>query len=89
VRSHHERWDGHGYPRQIAGKDIPIEARIVSLVDCFDALMSERPYKEAFSFEKSKAIINELKGKAFDPELVDLFNQLEYEFKTMRSTIQN
>jgi len=85
VRSHHERWDGTGYPRKIAGEDIPIEARIVSLVDCFDALMSERPYKKAFSFEKSTAIINELKGKAFDPKLVDLFNSLESEFKSMRS----
>jgi len=89
VRSHHERWDGNGYPRQISGEEIPIEARIVSLVDCFDALMSERPYKEAFSFEKSKKIINDLKGKAFDPKLVDLFNQLEKEFKAMRSTIKS
>jgi len=87
VRSHHERWDGEGYPRKIAGEAIPIEARIVSLVDCFDALMSERPYKKAFSFEKSKAIINELKGKAFDPKLVELFNSLESEFKNMRSQI--
>ena len=89
VRSHHERWDGEGYPRKIAGEKIPIEARIVSLVDCFDALMSERPYKKAFSFEKSKAIINELKGKAFDPKLVDLFNNLEDEFKSMRSSIKD
>jgi len=83
VLSHHERWDGKGYPKQIAGDAIPIEARIVSLVDCFDALMSERPYKPAFSFEKSKSIINELKGKAFDPQLVVLFNHLEDEFKSM------
>lgn len=87
VRSHHERWDGNGYPRKIKGEDIPIEARIVSLVDCFDALMSERPYKKAFSFEKSKSIINELRGTAFDPKLVDLFNSLEREFKAMRSNI--
>ena len=84
VLSHHERWDGEGYPRKISGENIPIEARIVSLVDCFDALMSERSYKPAFSFEKSKAIINELKGKAFDPKLVDLFNRLENEFKSVR-----
>ena len=84
ARFHHERWDGNGYPRRIAGEDIPIEARIVSLVDCFDALRSERPYKKAFSFEKSQVIINELKGSAFDPNLVDLFNSLEDEFRLMK-----
>jgi len=81
VLSHHERWDGEGYPQKISGEQIPIEARIVSLVDCFDALMSKRPYKDAFSFEKSKGIINDAKGKAFDPVLVELFNSLEEEFK--------
>ncbi|WP_221075030.1 HD domain-containing phosphohydrolase [Agarivorans aestuarii] len=81
VRGHHERWDGQGYPQRIAGEEIPIEARIVSLVDCFDALMSERPYKPAFSFEKSKEIINDLSGKAFDPYLVKMFNFLEADFR--------
>jgi len=81
--SHHERWDGKGYPKKVSGEEIPIEARIVSLVDCFDALMSKRPYKDALSFEKSKGIINDAKGKAFDPKLVELFNSLEGEFRTM------
>ncbi|MDO6763423.1 HD domain-containing phosphohydrolase [Agarivorans sp. 1_MG-2023] len=87
VRGHHERWDGEGYPQKIAGEEIPIEARIVSLVDCFDALMSVRPYKPAFSFEKSKGIINELSGKAFDPYLVQVFNFLENDFRKSRSKL--
>ncbi|WP_432454814.1 MULTISPECIES: HD domain-containing phosphohydrolase [unclassified Agarivorans] len=89
VHCHHERWDGTGYPLQIVGEDIPIEARIVSLVDCFDALMSARPYKPAYSFEKSQAIINQLSGKAFDPSLVQLFNTLETEFRCSRSSTQD
>ncbi|WP_051333562.1 HD domain-containing phosphohydrolase [Aliagarivorans marinus] len=87
VRCHHERWDGTGYPRGLKGTDIPVEARIVSIVDCFDALMSERPYKPAFSFEKSAGIINELSGSAFEPELVRLFNLLEDEFAKFRTPV--
>lgn len=70
--THHERWDGKGYPRGLKAQEIPIEGRIVSLSDVFDALMSKRVYKEAFSFEKTMGIIAEGSGTFFDPQLVDL-----------------
>lgn len=70
---HHERWDGKGYPTGREGLDIPIEARIMSVVDVYDALTSQRPYKEPFSHEKSMAIIQEGRGAQFDPEIVDEF----------------
>jgi len=72
ARSHHERWDGTGYPNKLKGEEIPLHGRIVSLADVFDALMSKRVYKEAFSYEKTAQIIAEGSGKMFDPKLVDL-----------------
>jgi putative two-component system response regulator len=71
--SHHERWDGSGYPNGLAGEDIPIQGRICALADVFDALTSKRTYKDAFSVEKSVAIMEEGRGSHFDPELFDLF----------------
>ncbi len=73
VLSHHEKWDGTGYSQGLAGQDIPITARIFALVDVFDALMSKRPYKPAFSYEKSRGIILEGQGKHFDPAVVEAF----------------
>lgn len=73
--THHEKWDGSGYPHQLQGNDIPIEGRIVALADVFDALTSKRPYKDAWSIEKTMGYIREQKGVHFDPELVDLFTQ--------------
>jgi putative two-component system response regulator len=70
---HHEKWDGSGYPHQLAGEDIPIEARIVSIVDVFDALTSTRPYKEKWSVERALQLIREERGRHFDPSLVDSF----------------
>lgn len=70
---HHEKWDGTGYPYGKKGEDINISARIVSLVDVFDALTSERPYKPAWSIEQTISYIKELSGKQFDPKLVDVF----------------
>lgn len=72
-RSHHERYDGNGYPDGLKGKDIPLSARILSVVDVYDALRSERPYKPSFSHEKSIAIIKAGYGSQFDPEIVDTF----------------
>lgn len=69
---HHEKWDGSGYPRGLAGDDIPIEARIVAVADVFDALTSERPYKSAWSVEKTLELIRSESGKHFDPRLVSL-----------------
>lgn len=70
--THHEKWDGSGYPYGLAGEDIPIEGRICALADVFDALTSKRPYKDAWSIEKTLEYIVEQKGKHFDPSLVEL-----------------
>ncbi len=71
--THHEKWDGSGYPRGLKGHDIPLVGRIVTIADVFDALTSKRPYKEAFSLEKSLDIIKEEKGRHFDPQVVEAF----------------
>jgi putative two-component system response regulator len=73
ARSHHERWDGHGYPYRLAGDDIPIEGRIVAVADVYDALTSDRPYAVGVSFEEGRAHIASESGKAFDPEVVAAF----------------
>jgi HD-GYP domain-containing protein (c-di-GMP phosphodiesterase class II) len=73
ARSHHERWDGTGYPDGLAGEDIPIEARAMALADVFDALTHERCYKRAFSVEEAIRIIEEGRGTQFDPEMTDVF----------------
>ena len=68
---HHERYDGTGYPEGLAGTDIPIEARVVTTADVFDALISPRPYKPAWSIEEALAYLREQAGKLFDPACVD------------------
>ncbi|MCR5282082.1 MAG: HD domain-containing protein [Lachnospiraceae bacterium] len=70
---HHERWDGSGYPQGLAGEQIPIEARIMAIADVYDALVSKRVYKDAFSFEKANAIIMEGMGTQFDPSLKQVY----------------
>ena len=70
---HHERWDGSGYPLGLKGKDIPLSARIMAIADVYDALRSQRSYKEACSKEEAKQIIMEQAGKQFDPNLVSVF----------------
>jgi len=70
---HHERWDGTGYPNGLRGEDIPLYARMLTIVDVYDALTSERTYKEAYSHQKAVGIILDGKGSFFDPDLVDLF----------------
>ena len=71
--THHEKYDGSGYPKGLSKEEIPMSGAIVALVDVFDALLSKRPYKEGFSLEKTVSIIQEGKGKHFHPELVSLF----------------
>ena len=72
--SHHEWWDGsRGYPEHLKGRDIPLSARIMAVADVFDALVSERPYKKAFSVDVALSIISEESGSHFDPEVVDAF----------------
>ena len=73
---HHEKFDGSGYPDGLKGNEIPLAARIVAVVDVYDALVSERPYKKAFSKEKSLSIIREGSGTMFDPEIVKVFLKL-------------
>lgn len=70
---HHERWDGQGYPHGLSGENIPLEARIVGLVDVFDALLSKRPYKDPFPLDKVIEIIQNEKGKHFDPNIIEIF----------------
>jgi putative two-component system response regulator len=69
---HHERFDGSGYPRALAGDEIPIEARIVAVADVLDALLSDRPYRPAMSVEEARAVIESGRGTQFDPEIVDV-----------------
>ncbi len=71
--THHEKYNGFGYPRGLQGDEIPISGAITAIVDVFDALMAKRPYKEPFSLEKTLGIIREGKGEHFHPELVDIF----------------
>jgi response regulator RpfG family c-di-GMP phosphodiesterase len=70
---HHEKWDGSGYPYGLKGEEIPLSARIMAVADVFDALISDRVYKKAFSFEKAMSIIQEESGTHFDPEVVKAF----------------
>jgi len=73
VRSHHEHYDGSGYPDGLAGNEIPIESRILSVVDTFRALMSEGPYRRVYSLEEARAEIESGAGAAFDPVVVKAF----------------
>ena len=71
--THHERWDGSGYPRGLQGEDIPVVGRIVAVADVFDALTTQRPYKKAWPLNEAIAYIREQRGKHFDPRLVEVF----------------
>jgi putative two-component system response regulator len=75
--THHERWDGSGYPHGVAGDATPLVGRICAIADVFDALISERPYKEAWAHQSAASEIASQAGRQFDPELVDLFLGLQ------------
>ncbi|MCL2026080.1 MAG: response regulator [Leptospirales bacterium] len=77
---HHEKWDGTGYPRKLKGEDIPLEGRIMAIVDVYDALISERPYKKAFPHEKAVEIIKNDSGTHFDPKIVEAFLNVADDF---------
>jgi PAS domain S-box-containing protein len=81
--SHHERWDGAGYPEGLGGTDIPLAARLMSVADVYDALISKRVYKEAFSHETAVDIIRAERGRQFDPDIVDCFLDLADEFRAI------
>ncbi|WP_447969390.1 HD domain-containing phosphohydrolase [Nitrospira sp. M1] len=74
--THHEKWDGSGYPNKLSGDDIPLPGRICAICDIFDALTSERPYKEAWAIERATEHIRELAGTHLDPNLVELFEDM-------------
>lgn len=85
--THHERWDGAGYPQGSAGKDIPIESRIVALSDVYDALGSVRPYKPAYPEDKVLAIMQDEAGRHFDPEVFTAFERVIEELRSMRARV--
>jgi putative two-component system response regulator len=84
--SHHERWDGKGYPEGISGSKIPLQARMMAFADVYDALVSERPYKKAFSHKEAMKIISEGRGAQFDPELTDIFLNLSVKVQEISKT---
>jgi putative two-component system response regulator len=75
--SHHERWDGTGYPEGLQGHEIPLSGRIVAIADVFDALTHDRPYKKAWSLEEAVTEIERLSGLDFDPHLIEVFLALD------------
>ena len=87
--NHHEKWDGSGYPNALKGIEIPIEARIATITDVFDALLSKRPYKESFSIEKAEEIIKEGSGTHFDPKVVDAFFAIKDEIFSIKTKCDN
>jgi len=86
---HHERWDGLGYPTKIAGEDIPFSARLLSIVDVYDALVNQRVYKPAYSHSEAFDIIVESKGKQFDPTLVDAFVAVSGKFEELETKLKD
>lgn len=84
ARSHHERWDGKGYPDGLKGEEIPLPARIMAIADVYDALSTKRVYKDAFSQEKCIEIIKEGRGTQFDPYIVDAFLKVTDKFDEIR-----
>jgi len=75
--THHEKWDGSGYPNRLSGDKIPLHGRIMAIADVYDALISERPYKKAMTHDEAIKIITEGRGTHFDPVLIDLFLKIE------------
>lgn len=87
--THHERWDGRGYPRGLNGETIPLSGRIVAVADVYDALTSRRVYKDAFSHERARQMIVEGSGTQFDPDIVECFLRREAEFLEIAARFQS
>jgi putative two-component system response regulator len=85
--SHHERWDGRGYPRGLKGTEIPLHGRIMAIVDVYDALVSERPYKKALSDEEAVQIIMENSGTQYDPKITEVFFKAKEQFKAVKESL--
>jgi len=81
---HHEHWDGTGYPHKLKGNDIPLQGRIMAIADVYDALVSERSYKKAFTHEESVKIIMEDAGRKFDPKIAEVFFEIKNEFEKVK-----
>ena len=87
--THHEKWDGSGYPHRLAGNAIPLEGRIAAICDVFDALLSSRPYKQGWTLEKTAAFMREQAGLHFDPTLVALFLEHLDDFVKIRDQFRD
>jgi HD-GYP domain-containing protein (c-di-GMP phosphodiesterase class II) len=85
IACHHERWDGSGYPRGLRGVEIPLSARIFAIVDAFDAMTNDQPYRDALTIEEAQHEINVKAGLHFDPEVVDIFLGLDLHTSTNSS----
>ncbi len=85
--SHHERWDGNGYPAGLRGEQIPVSARLMALADVYDALVSRRVYKEGMPHSRAAAIIREGRGTQFDPDVVDAFDAQEEAFQAIGASL--
>ncbi len=85
AHSHHERWNGSGYPQALAGEAIPLEGRIAAVADAFDALTNERPYRPAFPVSAAVAVISSERGSHFDPDVLDSFLEVLPEVKAIMS----
>jgi putative two-component system response regulator len=85
AHTHHERWDGKGYPQQLKGEEIPLHGRLMAIADVYDALISARPYKNAFTHDAAVKIIVDGRGTQFDPVLTDLFEEIHEEFRAISS----
>ena len=88
ILSHHERWDGKGYPAGLKGEDIPLGARILSVVDYFDALMAERPYHKAMGYDAAIGLLQQEAGKGLDPTVVDKFIELLPDLQREAATLE-
>jgi len=89
VRSHHERWDGNGYPDRLAREDIPLAARVFAVADTLDALTTDRPYRPASPLCASREIINSLAGTQFDPAVVEAFGEVpDDNLEAIRTEVQ-
>jgi len=87
--SHHERWDGGGYPRALSGADIPLEGRIAAVADVFDALTSPRVYRPAFPVQSAIDMMEDQKGRHFDPEVLDAFTSARADVAKVRQGYQD
>ena len=89
IAGHHERYDGKGYPYQVAGADIPLGGRIMALADVYDALRSARVYKAAMTHEQARQILIEGSATHFDPKIVSAFLQAESQFRQIADTMSD